>query len=714
LSVVNFMIGIHNHQPVGNFGHVMEESFQKCYKPQIDVLKAHPTVRMALHHSGPLLEWIEDNQPGYLDDIAALAERGQVEILSGGFYEPILTSIPEEDAIGQVVMMNDYIKRRFGATPTGMWLAERIWDPVLPAIIRAAGIGYTLLDDTHFHYAGLGSRDMFGYWTTEKHGHTVNVFPIDMTLRYSIPFRAPEETIDYITWAAGDMGASGVTYGDDGEKFGVWPETHEWVYGKKWLEKFYTALEENSDRIRMTLFSEFIAENPPMGRTYLPPASYEEMGEWTLNAEAQHNFHKALEEIKDAGKREEYKPFIRGGLWDNFLAKYDESNRMHKKMLYVSRAVSSGAADAKEAVDLARRELYRGQCNCAYWHGLFGGLYLNYLRHAVYASLIRAENGMDLATRGIGPWISVERLDFDSDGREEIVMKNPLVTAGISPSRGGALFMLDYRPAAFCLSNTFARRKEAYHDKILRAVAGEGERQDQPASIHDLVRFKEEGLANHLIYDRYPRSLYQDSLIRKETSMEAYRRGDFQQLGDFIDHPWTLAEMSEGNGEVGVRLERRGIFNDQGEARPLFISKTYHMGGREAAIGAAYRVSNESDAPLSFKLAVEFNMTLLAADADDRFWIGGFANQKPRLNETLSDTGAVWVGMRDDWAGFSVRINSRTHFDAWRYPVETVSQSESGFERTYQGSCIVILKEVDLPVGGALEFNADIIMTGER
>jgi len=714
LSAVNFMIGIHNHQPVGNFGHVMEESFEKCYKPQIEVLKAHPMVRMAIHHSGPLLEWIEENRPAYLEDIAALAERGQVEILSGGFYEPILTSIPEEDAIGQVVMMNEYIKKRFGAVSTGMWLAERIWDPALPKILRAADIGYTLLDDTHFYYAGLGARDMFGYWITEKHGNTVKVFPIDKNLRYSIPFKMPQETIDYITWAASDMGVSGVTYGDDGEKFGVWPETHEWVYGQKWLENFYKALEDNSDRVRMTLFSEFIAENPPMGRIYLPPASYEEMGEWTLNADAQHNFHKTMEEISASGKKEEYKPFLRGGLWDNFLAKYEESNRMHKKMLYVSRSVSSSAAQAPEAANLARRELYRGQCNCAYWHGLFGGLYLNYLRHALYASLIRAENQMDQATRGSGPWIAVERLDFDTDGREDVVIKNPLITTGVTPGRGGAVFMLDYRPAAFCLTNTFTRRKEAYHDKIIRAASEPVGESGQPTSIHDIVRFKEEGLIHHLIYDRYPRANYQDSLLRADTSMDAYRRGDYQQLGDFIDKPWTLQEMSEGEGIIGVRLERKGIFNDEGEARPLLISKTFGMNQNEAALQAEYRIENKSQARVKFKFAVEFNMTMLAADADDRYWIGGAAIQKPRLKETLADTGAVWVGMRDDWAGFSVRINSRTHFDAWRYPVETVSQSESGFERTYQGSCIVILKDVDLPVGGALEFNADIAMVGER
>jgi len=107
MSAIDLLFGIHNHQPVGNFEHVFEETYETCYKPQIQLLSEHPGVRMSLHHSGPLLEWIEFNHPEYFDMVAKMVERGQVEILSGGFYEPILSSIPERDAVGQIVMMND-------------------------------------------------------------------------------------------------------------------------------------------------------------------------------------------------------------------------------------------------------------------------------------------------------------------------------------------------------------------------------------------------------------------------------------------------------------------------------------------------------------------------------------------------------------------------------------------------------------------------------
>ena len=65
MSPINFLFAIHNHQPVGNFDSVFEKAFNECYLPQIEVLKRHPEVRMAIHHSGPLFEWIEVNKPEY-------------------------------------------------------------------------------------------------------------------------------------------------------------------------------------------------------------------------------------------------------------------------------------------------------------------------------------------------------------------------------------------------------------------------------------------------------------------------------------------------------------------------------------------------------------------------------------------------------------------------------------------------------------------------
>ncbi|MBI4829442.1 MAG: DUF1926 domain-containing protein [Nitrospinae bacterium] len=681
------MFGIHNHQPVGNFEHVFEQSYETCYGPSMALLRERPAIRMAIHHSGPLLEWIEAHRPRYIDDLAALAARGQVEILSGGFYEPILTAIPEGDAVGQIEMMNHYIRGRFGQKPNGLWLAERIWDPSLPRIIARAGLSYTLLDDTHFYYAGLTAERMFGYYMTDRAGDTVAVFPIDRRLRYTIPFKDPQETIDHLRWAKTERGAPCVTYGDDGEKFGVWPGTHQWVFGEKWLEKFYTELERHSDSVRMTLFSEFLSRAPASGRVYLPLASYEEMMEWTLDPDGIIAYETMIHDLEAAGKRDAYKPFIRGGQWSNFQVKYEESNRMSKRMIHLSRRLSAAEAAGTPAPEEARRELYRAQCNCAYWHGLFGGLYLNYLRHAVYERLIAADAILDAATRPTGRWREISQFDFDGDGAVEIIAENPALFAGFAPAGGGCLFAFDYKPARFCLTNTLTRRREAYHQKLLNLPAGGGDGA-QPASIHDIVRAKEDNLAAHLVYDRHTRHCFQDHLLPSGADMERFARGEVEEIEDFLTGAYRVVSLDEKMGRI--TLERAGR---------LVIRKTYSVDDHAALVIADYEISNPGREMFEAVFGVEFNLTLLASDAADRYWTGPAIADKPRLKERGKDTGVTWVGMRDVWYGFEARVSSPAPFDVWRFPVETVSQSESGFERTYQGSCVVALFPLRLAGG---------------
>lgn len=706
MSAIDFMMGTHNHQPVGNFGHVFEETYERCYKPQLDVLNDHPGVRLALHYTGPLLEWIEKNRPEYIDMVAKMAERGQVEILSGGFYEPILSAIPEDDAVGQIVMMNDYIKKHFGVTPVGMWTAERIWDPALPKITAQAGIKFTLLDDTHFYYTGLESKDMFGYYMTEKHGSTLAVFPIDKNLRYTIPFREPNETIDYLKRIKDDLSAQGVTYGDDGEKFGSWPDTYKWVYEEKWLHNFYSALEENQDSIRTTHFCEYLDRHKPTGRIYIPMASYEEMMAWTLPAESGELFEKVIHTISDMGKKDEWKPFIRGGLWDNFLAKYDESNRIHKKMLYVSKKIAKAKKAPKKAIETAKRNLYQGQCNCAYWHGLFGGLYLNYLRHALYRCLIEAEKIVDNATHKTKTWVTAERIDFDMDGDDDVLLESRYINAYFDPDYGGSLFEFDYRPSAFSLSNTLTRRKEAYHHKIIEHTSdGAGGGAGEPASIHDIVKLKEQNLADWLQYDKTLRRSFQDHFLNDDVTLERFHRQEFNELGDFVDGTYEITELKKGRGKASVTLARRGLLHSGGGHHPVTIAKTFSMDGKTSQISAEYEVTNYGAERVECTMGVEFNLTLLAGDAEDRVWILEGSEQQPVLLDSGESKNVQTIGMRDGWAGFEVGLTLSAPMNIWHFPVETVSQSESGFERTYQGSCILVKRKISLAPSASIMFN---------
>src|ERR1700723_1472219 len=238
---------IHAHQPVGNFDDVLERAYTDSYLPFIEVLSRHPSIRMGLHYSGPLLEWVERTHPDYFERLRALVASGQVEMVGGGFYEPILVTIPPDDRLEQIARLAAYAEKHFRARPRGPWLAERVWEPQLPSCLAPAGVEYTLVDDNHFLGAGFELEQLFGYYLAEEQGLSVKVLPGLKPLRYLLPFRPPAETIEFLRTCAKKHPDGLAAMGDDLEKFGVWPGTNNLCYTEGWLENLFLALEQNSD-----------------------------------------------------------------------------------------------------------------------------------------------------------------------------------------------------------------------------------------------------------------------------------------------------------------------------------------------------------------------------------------------------------------------------------------------------------------------------------
>lgn len=167
-AAVRFVFVLHDHQPVGNFDDVIEQAYQDSYLPLLELLERHPGVRLGLHTSGPLAEWLDRRHPDYLDRVARLVAARQIEIVGGAFYEPVLAMLPARDRIGQIKTYTQWLEQRFRTKVSGMWVAERVWDPSMTADIAAAGIDWTILDDSHFKAAGLSEDQLDRHWLTEE------------------------------------------------------------------------------------------------------------------------------------------------------------------------------------------------------------------------------------------------------------------------------------------------------------------------------------------------------------------------------------------------------------------------------------------------------------------------------------------------------------------------------------------------------------------
>ncbi|KKK54914.1 hypothetical protein LCGC14_3079860, partial [marine sediment metagenome] len=263
---IRFALVIHNHQPIGNFDDVFERAYEDSYRPFLDLLSQYESLKIALHTSGSLMEWLDRHHPDYVDRLAQLVAAGRIEIMGGAYYEPILAMIPSRDRIGQIRRYTHWLEDRLGATIRGMWIPERVWEQSFTRDVAAAGIEYTILDDFHFKNAGLTEEQLTGRFLTEDEGEVLSVFPGSERLRYVIPFGAPEQTIEYLAGIAERNPNAVVVFGDDGEKFGTWPETKQHVYDNGWLRRFFDVLVENQDWIQVTTPAEAIDNVPPEGK----------------------------------------------------------------------------------------------------------------------------------------------------------------------------------------------------------------------------------------------------------------------------------------------------------------------------------------------------------------------------------------------------------------------------------------------------------------
>ncbi len=710
MGKVQFLFGIHNHQPVGNFDHVFKKAFNLSYKPFVSVLEQHPLIRTTLHFSGPLLEWMESEETEFFEKIGELAEKKQVEIMSGGFYEPIFSVLREQDVLGQIGMMNDFIRQKFRTTPRGAWIAERVWDPVLPRLICDAGLSYTLLDSTHFLKTGVLPENIRGYYVTEREGKTLAIFPIDVNLRYTIPFEPPEKTTEYLCGFADNTEQDiAVTYGDDGEKFGMWPGTFSWVYEKGWLEAFFKELEKNRDKISMVTFSEYLDSHSSEGLIYLPTLSYEEMMEWALPAEAVMRYEDMLENLTDLQIKDKYSSFISGGYWNNFFVKYPESNNMHKKMLMVSEKFEEWQNSRKGAqdnglVNSARKELYMGQCNCSYWHGLFGGIYINYLRHAIYEHLINAEKIIDSSSNGDDAWIDYKIVDFKKDRSEDILISGKNLNAFFSPGDGGGLFELDFKPCSFNVLNTMARKMEGYHRKLILENTEPDSPGDsrQPVSIHNMLKVKAEGLQDQLACDWYRRYSFIDHFLGEGTTPEAFFMSRYSEIGNFVNTPYLLENIEKDSSDpkVSFTLKKDGMVLQDDRKMPLSIEKRFSVDDSLMEIQAVYSVKNRGEKDICLWFGVEFNFTLLDSDDSLRYYCFPEHNrEKLLINSKRVFSDISFFEINDDRDGFGMKFELTPESDVWMFPLETVSQSEEGLEMTYQGSTLLMHWKISIQQG---------------
>ncbi len=646
------LFGVHAHQPVGNFPTVLEQAHLRCYRPFLETLYRFPEFRFSVHFSGWLLDYLLDRYPADMELLKQMVARGQVEMFGAGWCEPVLAAIPNRDRVGQLTIMAEQLERHFGSRPQGGWLTERVWESsVVPALVQS-GIRYVTVDDYHFLCTGKRAAELDGYYTTEEDGRTLDVFPISEQLRYRLPFSPAPDALAFLERLAGE-GQAAAVYFDDIEKFGIWPETWEWVYERRWLEQFIAGVLA-SPLIRTATYGEFHADARTRGIVYLPATSYIEMNEWTLPAPAARTYAALVREHKDARRIDDTKAFLRGGIWRNFLARYPEANWMHKRMLALSERLAR-VPPARRSASMTTC-LYRAQANDAYWHGLFGGLYLPHLRRAVYSNLVELEAALD----AVAPRAAYERLDLDCDGTDELFMRSSQLQAVTRNDGIAALHELDSYELAHNFGDTLRRSREQYYDKIERSEShvpgGSG-----IASPHDRVDFRHKVTSEDIVPDALPRALFCDQFIASDGKVHA--------LCGYV-----LDAVDEGGPSISFRAGVAGGV----------VRKRYELAGNRLTIAYAF----EGLAGGTFVTGI--NVCLPACDGFAGRYILADGAIPCGFGQELALDGLTTITLDDRELGGALVLTASAPAALRAQPHFTVSQSEAGFEKVMQAATVTL------------------------
>ncbi|HSD53516.1 MAG TPA: alpha-amylase/4-alpha-glucanotransferase domain-containing protein [Burkholderiales bacterium] len=669
---VALLLGVHAHQPAGNFPEVVAKAHALCYRPFLQTLHRYPQFRFALHASGPLLDTLFERYPDDMRVLREMVGRGQVELFGAGDTEPVLAAIPERDRVTQIRALAAKLERALGQRPEGAWLSERVWEPTVVPALAGCGIRYVTVDDYHFLCAGKTDADLGGYFTTEEGGEPLDLFPISEPLRYRIPFAPAPEVVAYIETLAERGAGAAAIYFDDIEKFGIWPETHEWVYGKDWLEAFIRGVLA-STRIETLTYREFHAAHRTRGIVYLPTTSYIEMNEWTLPAPVAHAYAGLVAREKEAGRYGVEKAFLRGGIWRNFLSRYPEANWMHKRMLALSARLA--ALEPRQRTPEMQHLLHLAQANDAYWHGLFGGLYLPHLRRGVYNALLRLEAALDqLAPRPVRT-----RIDLDADGVDEVFLQNGELQAVVRLDGAASVVELDSYALAQNFGDTLRRHAEPYHRRALEAGCSR-HRGEGVASAHDRATFKHEIRPEDLVTDVQGRTIFRDWWV-DAGGAEHPIDGYVPQPREGVEHAVRFRAPCRG-GAVDKQILVQGSR----------ITAWYSLAGLPGG-----------------RLRTELNLALPSCDGyAGRYVLRG--DMPCGFGQPLDAEGVTELILDDRFMRGSVGILTSRPARARARPLHTVSQSEDGFEKVMQ--CAVI--ELEWPVGaGTAEVSVTLKVTAD-
>jgi len=397
------ILGSHAHVPSGAGESEFEYIYENKIRPFVSILYRYSHIQAVLHYSGVLLYWVERTHPEFFLLIEDMVTRRQVEILGGGFYEPMLPLIPPQDRIGQIELMTTYLRKHFGKRPLGCWIPAFAWEQHLATSLAACDMSYTFLSAQQFSQAGLYGEELYFPCISEDQGKLITVFPVSLNIAAALGENSSSQVFIELINSIQDNGQAE-------NIIAVFPE------------KPASSAQEAPDTAWNRFFEE-LSLSKDIVETVLPAKILRSV---KIDKKASFPNSSSLYLDKNYSPR-------------RFLIETSEANGIYSKMIFTNVLINQLKGD-KTRKQNAREELWKAQDSHLFIPG--EGCTRHELRKAAYSSLLRAER----LSRERGKFISsLIQHDFDLDGVKEYLFQDARINCYIQ-QKGAAIFELDYLP----------------------------------------------------------------------------------------------------------------------------------------------------------------------------------------------------------------------------------------------------------------------------
>jgi len=678
MQTLHLLLGVDLQASPDDGGERHRQRVEGVLEPLLQRLAGPPAIRCGLHLSGTLLPWMAAHATGTMRSLQQAVREGRIEPIGGGYFDPILSAIPEHDVSGQLRLMGNQLERQLGRKPSGVWLPGRTWSAALTTLLQRAGYGYTLVDEGSLLATGIEQDQLDGYRITERAGFALSLFPIHSGFQRQLAGLPPRAVADLLREHLGARNERTVVLAFDGVEAGERLET---------LETLIDVARAQRHWIKCGTFEEFRERHPAQGRSY-PHSVSRPVG------------------LDDS---------LEGLGWERFLVEYPEVNDLHKRMLMTSYRVhrmrmaaqgktrgASAAVDAGRMRKLLERActlLWSSQHHAVYWHGPHLGLYDAERRSRAMTRLLEADRLADEALGADPARVKRRSLDYDCDGYPELLIRSGKLSAVLAPQEGGALAALDLLERNLPLGPVLSRRQEAYH-----VTSGENEIQlvDDDEDSVDLVASMESTaeLDSHMWFDDHPRLSFLDHFLGPGTHLQNWYRGCYQEAGDFITRPYEIVTEQEptGDDEMTVLLGRSGTLDVAGQQSLVRVEKRFVFSRTLPRLRVEYRLINRYFEPVRTHFGVEVNLLLPGANSGGtRFKaLCGETDVNGDLARTRELSGVGYLELVDETRDLVVCFYVEEATDLWIMPVETINRIDGQLERVHQGVSLLFHRDTDL------------------